>query len=463
MRRVTRAAGVLALVSLIAVTAGGDPPDRPSVRYVVSMDASLEAMRVRVCFEGAPPARLGPGIREAGSALVDARNAAGDRLPIRNGDIVLVGVAPGECIHYRIDVDEARRASRFSGRYGVDFVASQGVWLWRDRSAVPAGGASIRFELPEGLHVSTPWPQNGRWQHLGASAFRRPAFVAFGRREPLVIEREHVRVRMVRLGDGWNIDDAELGRWLEEAIDGIATVQGRFPVDDLLVVVVPGRGSGMGFAMVRRGGGYSAAFMIGRDATVEELRRSWVTWHELSHLHLPALPQQDAWLYEGLATYYQEVIPARLGIRSPEDAWGELLEGFERGSRSRTRGTLSEASESLFSTGAFTRVYWSGTVFGLEADVALRRRGGSLDRAIAGAARRWRGDLRLYSGAEVCAAWDAPLDARVLRPLRDRYARRTGFPGTAQLLGRLGVTSTNGRVELRQAELSAVRDAIMSL
>ena len=462
MRRISRAIGVLSLVSLVAATAVGDPPGGPSVRYVVSADATLSTLTVRVCFVGAPPARLGPGIRAADRALIEAQTDAGEALPTRDGSIVLAGVGADECIRYRVDVDTALRASRFSGRYGIDFVTSQGSWLWRDRGRLPTGGASIRFELPDGLLVATPWPVDGRWQHLGPSAFRRPGFVAFGRRAPQIIERQHVRVRMVRLGDGWNVDDAELVRWLEEAIDGISTVQGRFPVDDLLVVLAPASGDGMGFAMVRRGGGHSAAFTIGRDASFESLRRNWVTWHELSHLHLPALPQRDAWLYEGLATYYQEVLPARLGIQTQETAWAELLDGFSRGTRSRANGTLSEASENLFSSGAFQRVYWSGTVFGLEADVALRGRGGSLDTAIARAARRWRGDLRLWSSAEVCAAWDAPLDARVLRPLRDSYAVRTGFPGTAQLLGRLGVTSTGEGVELRDAELSAVRDAIMS-
>jgi len=204
-------------------------------------------------------------------------------------------------------------------------------------------------------------------------------------------------------------------------------------------------------------------FVVGRDARLETLRGSWVTWHELSHLQLPALPQRDAWLYEGLATYYQEVLPARLGIQTPRDAYAQLLDGFERGARSHSSGSLTEASAEMMSTGAFGRVYWAGTAFGLEADVALRRRGGSLDAAITRAARRWRSDLRLHTGADVCGAIDGPSDEAVLRPLRARYASGVGFPATARLLQRLGVVRReDGEVELRPAELSAIRDAIMS-
>lgn len=463
MPRVSRAVIVLSLTSLLAASAWGDAAQEPpAVRYVVRTDAALTTMSVEVCFRGPPPATFGPGLAAASGALLGARDARGRALPVRGSRIDLSGVSPGECFRYRLDIDAAIRGSRFSGRFGRDFVASQGAWLWRDRSAVPEGGAFIRFELPEGVHAATPWPVRGRWQRLLPSAYARAGFVAFGSRAPIVIERQGVRGRIVRLGDDWNVDDAVLRSWIEEAIDGVATVQGRFPVDDLLVVLVPAPGDGLGFAMVRRGGGYAAAFMVGRDSRLETLRSSWVTWHELSHLQLPALPQRDAWLYEGLATYYQEVLQARLGIQSQAEAWTQLLDGFDRGGRSHAEGTLADVSRGLFASGAFQRVYWAGTVFGLEADVALRSRGGSLDWAIARAARRWRGDLRLYSSAEICAAWDEPLSARVLRPLRDRYAGRVGFPGTSHLLTRLGIAARPGGVELREAELSAVRDAIMT-
>lgn len=116
----------------------------------------------------------------------------------------------------------------------------------------------------------------------------------------------------------------------------------------------------------------------------------------------------------------------------------------------------------MMRTGAFSRVYWAGTVFALQADVTLRERGSSLDRAVTEAGRRWRGDLSLHDSRDVCASWDRPFGSGVLRPLRDRYAEGVGFPGTSRLLSRLGVTRQNGEVALRRAELSRMRDAIMA-
>ena len=143
------------------------------------------------------------------------------------------------------------------------------------------------------------------------------------------------------MGDGWALDEDGVRRWLVTAIDGISTVQGTFPVDELLVVMQPSGGRGIAFGMVRRGGGHSVGFVVGRESTTEDLETSWVTWHEMSHLFLPPLRQRDAWLYEGIATYYQEVLPARLGIQTETRAWEQLTDGFDRGARLQGGGLVA--------------------------------------------------------------------------------------------------------------------------
>src|SRR5262249_3321655 len=152
----------------------------------------------------------------------------------------------------------------------------------------------------------------------------------------------------------------------------------------------------------------SVAFVIGRSSSAEDLEQSWVTWHELSHLQLPALPQRDAWLYEGLATYYQEILPARLGVQTPEQAWLDIVEGFDRGARVAPHHPLARESETMMETGSFGRVYWAGTAFMLEADVALRERGSSLDESVRRGARDWRETTAVWSSQRVCGAWDRP-------------------------------------------------------
>ena len=296
---------------------------------------------------------------------------------------------------------------------------------------------------------------------LDDSAFQRPTFLAIGRLAPVRIERRGAQITAVRVGEGsWALDEEGLRHWLEVVVDGVAGVQGRFPVQELLVVLFPQPGRGVGFGMVRRGGGCSVGFLVGLESTEADLTEAWVPWHEMSHLHLPALPQRDAWLYEGLATYYQEVVAARVGVKTEPQAWRQLVLGFARGEGGPAERSLREDAESMVQNRAFMRVYWAGTAFALEADVLLRSHGSSLDAAIARAARQWRGSTRLWSSEEVCALWDG--DAEVLSALRERYATQVPFPDTHALLSRLGVSSAEAGMELDDAaELSAVRRAIM--
>lgn len=444
----------------VAADEEGQP--EPGLRYRVTSDEALRTLTVSACIRGAAPAFLSPGIARAGAALLGATGPDDRPLPVVDGRIDLRSLGRDACVRYRLDVDRARSASRFSGRYGIDVVTSAGAFFWRDLRRTPNNGATVVFALPEGLSAAVPWPRTGEVYRMDASAFRRASFIALGRLNPVEINRHGARVRAVRLGpDPWTMNDAELVRWMETAVDGISTVQGRFPVDDLLIVLAPLAGRGMGFGMVRRGGGHAVGFQTGRRSTFEDLTGSWVSWHELSHLQLPALPQRDAWLYEGLATYYQEVVAARMGFKSEADAWSALRQGFARGARSRARGPLSEAAEGMMQSGAFSRVYWSGTAFALEADLALRARGSSLDEALTRASASWRGSTRLWTSDEVCAAWDRSLDGEVLGPLRTRYAAQRAFPEVGPTLSQLGIPQ-EGAMELDDAaELHAVRQSIM--
>lgn len=458
LRRSAPALSLALLALAVGSARGDDEQEAPEIRYRARTDAALTHMTVEACFPGEPPRSIGPGIDRAASALEDARASNGDALPTRRGRIDTSSLSAGDCVTYRVDLEEARRVSRFSQRHGVDFVSSQGAWLWRPRRRAPRL-ATIRFDLPDGIRVGAPWPREGDGYRLDRSAFRRPAFVAFGRFEPLRVSARGVDVELVRLGDGWRMSLEETEEWLRLAIDGVSTVQGRFPVSELLVVFAPGAGDGVGFGMVRRGGGCSVGFIVGQRSDAADLRESWVTWHELSHLQLPAMVQSDAWLYEGLATYYQEVLPARVGVQTEREAWRALRDGFRRGARFRERDPLETEAENMHRTRAYQRVYWAGTAFALEADVALRERGSSLDEALRRGARQWRGDPDVWRSGRLTALLDRPLDSPLLGPLRDVFAERVAFPDTASLLERLGV-GPGGR--LSAAPLSSVRAAIMS-
>jgi hypothetical protein len=143
-------------------------------------------------------------------------------------------------------------------------------------------------------------------------------------------------------------------------------------------------------------------------------------------------------------------------VQSAESAWAELVSGFSRGEGNGNGLTLAEESARMRQTHSYLHVYWSGAMFMLEADVALRERGSSLDQAIARGAQTWRGDLSAYGCERICAMWDGGLE--VLEPLIAAYLARTSFPRAQPLLRRLGVSQRGIEPD---APLARIRDAIM--
>ncbi len=155
--------------------------------------------------------------------------------------------------------------------------------------------------------------------------------------------------------------------------------------------------AGPGFGLSSRGGGRSLLFVVGRDADADALVGEWIAVHEMVHLVLPVTRDEDAWLGEGIATYYQEVLRARAGMISAEQAWENLRRGFDAGVRAAGGRTLEEVARGR---GDYTRLYWSGAALALRMDAALRRRGSSLDAVVQGVApvlRRRRGRGRPWT------------------------------------------------------------------
>lgn len=456
--------GAWGLLILLCLSPNGSAAAQTPNRVDYRVQLSGEYVTVELCRPRTVPSRLVSGVPAASGAVRWFRSgpgfsdSTGTPLAIRDGRVEL---GNARCAHYQVDLAQAARATRFSRRSPEVTVTSAGAWLWRVPGRRRRG--RVRFSAAPHVDIAVPWPRNpdGTYE-LDDSAFRNASFIAIGRFERWSFRRRDADFTVVRIGNGWLAPRSEIDAWLHEVIDGVASVPGRFPVERLLIVLSASPGASLGFGMVRRGGGHSIAFMVGRRARVDRLRRSWVGWHEMSHLLLPALPQRDAWFYEGVATYYQEVLRARAGIQSPSRAWGQLLAGFGRGRHHGRVRTLSDASTTMMQDGGFSRVYWSGTAFALEADLALRQRGESLDRAIARGVATWRGSNRTWSGPEVCEIFDRPLSDHPVVPMHRRYANSHDFPPIIdRRLAQIGVVRVAGRTRLVTAPGRAMRDAIM--
>ena len=388
----------LALLALVLVFVGacrhapaqtgasdGDerPPPLRELEYDLWLDETMESLTIRLCFEGSAPTRL-MSRRDAGDYVTWARRSDDETLLEIKGDEILTPDLPVDaCIEYAVALQRlARQASRTRGALvGDDVIASPDLWLFFPVGLERDVEGTLQVHLPEGMHAAVPWPLvegSVDTYRLDQLAFRWRAHVAFGRFDIDEIEVAHAKFRVAVLDAEHRASTEGIHRWLETAGETVAQLyDGRFPVDELTLVVVPlasGWGGGpVYFGHVTRGGGASALLLLDGSAEDSQLVGEWVAVHEMLHLGMPYVRPADAWLSEGFVTYYTQILRARAGVMPGRLEEGEaahagqarlalefMQSGFER-ARSNARGrTLERASETMHQTGGYPRVYWGG-------------------------------------------------------------------------------------------------------
>jgi hypothetical protein len=209
----------------------------------------------------------------------------------------------------------------------------------------------------------------------------------------------------------------------------------------------------------RRDGDIAVLLFVREDASLAELRADWTAVHELAHLFHPFLGDDGRWLAEGLASYYQNVLRARAGSMPANEAWRRLDAGFGRGRREDSGVPLDELSRGH---GGTMRVYWAGAAFWLQADIALRARGSSLDAVLA----QYACCCLRGSGEVVPEAFIADLDrlagADVFGSRYARFAAATVFPSLDDAYPALGLQAQAGGLRFSDAaEAASLRRAIM--
>lgn len=329
-----------------------------------------------------------------------------------DGDHLRVAAcALADCARYDVALDDvtARGWRRAAGPHGR--VLSNRAWLRLPPTAT--GDTEIRLALPAGTHAVVPWRDEG------AGVWRADASLRSWEGYLMLTSRPPVRVTTA-------LADFEVGAlhagslrpeaWLRAASDAVWPLAGEAPLGRVQVILdgraVPPEAP-PGFGLSSRGGGRSLLFVVGRDADGDALVGEWIAVHEMVHLVLPVTRDEDAWLGEGLATYYQEVLRARAGMISAEQAWENLRRGFDAGARAAGRRTLDAVARGR---GDYTRLYWSGAALALRMDVALRRRGSSLDAVVQGWRRCCADDARTWSAMALLTRADESLGAAVLAP-----------------------------------------------
>ncbi|MEE9141861.1 MAG: hypothetical protein V3U59_04035 [Gammaproteobacteria bacterium] len=458
------------LAAISSTLAGGVFASDDVYRYRIEIDAALSRADVRACFADVRPRRLVSGTSGAGRYLLQATNGDGQPLSRSRDRLSLHTGADTDCIHYSIDLDAATDGD-FS-RSGIvrledAIVLPPGVWFWYPDPWPPGREIRLSFVLPSGFSVSVPWPEtDGNDFRVTRTPRTWRSYSAIGRFNEHELAVPGASLRLAVLNNGPPVDPDLVDTWLGEAATAVSGLYGRFPIESPQIIVVPiGRGGApVPWAHVLRGGSVNARFFIDQRQSLSEFREDWTATHELSHMLLPYLGRSGAWLSEGIASYYQNVLRSKAGMLDEREAWQKLHDGFRRGVRDTSGETLRETSGEMHGRGAYMRVYWSGAAIALMADVELRRRTNgreSLASALDKFQRCCLPSERRWQPEEFLARLDELTGDVVFSSTAERWLDSDEFPDVRSLYPELGISVRFGRVRLTDdAPLAELRAQI---
>jgi len=261
----------------------------------------------------------------------------------------------------------------------------------------------------------------------------------------------------VSIPPGQYQSDAVLDEWVRRAAAIVAHYYGQFPIAATRIVVIPVDGTRV------QGGttfGHPAPLIrirVGRQVDAAALRDDWVLVHEMTHLALPEVGDEHAWLSEGLAVYIEGVARVQAGNRTIEDVFAEEQ-------RAMPRGLPGAQGRGLDQDHSWGRTYWGGAMFCLLADVAIRQRTQNrlgLQDAMTAVLRASGGLSADWDINKVFATADAAVGVPVLRELYAQVKDEPFAPDLRALWHSLGVDADGSAIRINdQAPLAAIRRAI---
>ena len=418
--------------------------------YTATPNADLSSMSVRLCWSGNPPKRI--------AALLEVPlGHVTTRLPRSRWAITTSSAGRNGCANYQVALDQI-------GRRMASGILTRGErWLLRPAYMPGDMKATLKFELPPGIQVVTPWPAAGDGFRLNKSAFTMTSRIAFGRFRTQQTSLSGTRLTLSIMDAPYKATATGIRTWITTAIRAAAQLWSRFPTDRVTVLVIPGRvgSSKVDHGMAHRGGGGHIVMYLGPSATDESLPGEWVAIHELLHLGMPWIAEH--WMSEGFVTYYEEILRGRAGVLTEEQMWWELMDGFQRAKSDGSGRTLADESRDMHKTRAYKRVYWGGAASALLTDIRIRDQAGS-QRSLDDAIRTLRPMCRSpedWSAAGICKRLDTWAGSPMFTQTAAYVLKQTAFPDMNALLAPLGVGWRNGKVVLDdKAPKAALRRAI---
>jgi len=114
--------------------------------------------------------------------------------------------------------------------------------------------------------------------------------------------------------------------WVVYSAETVVQYYGRFPVDNLHINVQVAGGYAVRFGQAFGGESPFVRVVVGEHVTTEALRRDWIMVHEMVHLAMADVPEENRWWLEGLSTYVESIARAQTQHLSEEFIWRNFIE-----------------------------------------------------------------------------------------------------------------------------------------
>jgi len=436
--------------------------------YSITVSEDLRQLQIVARF-GEAVTNISARSRIAGRFLTDAFDCDHDRaLPIEPR--LVIPTSGIRCLAYDVDIEKAARSdSNYDPGDAHTRVLRIPLWMWRPRLA-GSDEVIVSFDLPDGIDVSVPWQplgDDGQTFRLTPSPQSGSAIAIFGEFLAESVRVGGADLRIVSLPSRANRIDTRIIDWTRQTAEHVTLAYGRFPNPQARVLLLPvsnRRGdSAVQFGRVVRDGGETIELMVDPTKPEESFLGDWTATHEFSHLMLPHIDRDDRWISEGFAQYYQNILLARAGRYTQQDAWQKLSSGLERGRESAPDLSPNEAASGE-ARNTRMKVYWSGAALALMADVELRRRSAgreSLDDVLGRFQSCCLPSARTWTGMELFEKFDSLIGEPLFVDLYQQHADAAGFPEFRALLDQLGIIAAGQEVRLvDDAELAEIRESL---
>jgi len=246
-------------------------------------------------------------------------------------------------------------------------------------------------------------------------------------------------------------------QWVATSAKAVSIYYGHFPVKSLKLLFVPVGGTRVQGGTTWAYRGAAIRIPLGRDASIDDLKRDWVMVHEMVHLALPDMEDRYAWLSEGLAVYIEPVARVQAGDLDAREIWFAMI-------RDMPKGLPQSGDQGLDNTDTWGRKYWGGAMFALYADVEIRKATGNklgLQDAMRGVLAAGGNHEADWSIERILSTADKAVGVNVLTKLHDEWGSKPVKPDLGALWRDLGVRLRDGGIEFDDtAPLAAIRTAI---